>query len=196
MVYNSEKRQDHQDAIALNNKYKECNQNTKMELSEYDPVLRCWKFKIVKRDPRAIEIKPMLKPETHNRKNREAKANLVKVENKSPAQPKKEVQITKAQRQMIYRLYQDGTDKNVIAKKFEIPFRRVSREIITMNKSLGIKQTLRKNKNRHAVEELVNQNITSCMEIVRLTGISRTTVRTHLAKIKEESTAKSSKRQL
>ena len=34
MIYNAEKRQEHQDAIALTNKYKECNTNTKVKLLE------------------------------------------------------------------------------------------------------------------------------------------------------------------
>lgn len=62
MIYNTEKRQEHQEAIALTNKYKECNANTKVKLAYHCPKAKIWYFETVKRDERHAEMKSEIKP--------------------------------------------------------------------------------------------------------------------------------------
>lgn len=188
MINHVERNLEHEKAVLISEKYREFNKKTKVKLSTYDPRLRIWRFDIVERDPKAVEMKPYIKSETHNRK-----------ENKKPAKPEPQKSpILKKKRELhdeslrgeIYQLYKDGIDRKTIAKKFNISGRRVATEIWNRNTQLGIKQTLRKNTNRLNVENLYKTE-KSASVIAKQLGIARSTVRSHIEKINSEGNKKS-----
>jgi len=184
MIKHVERNLEHEKAVLISEKYKEFNKNTQYKQSVYDPVLRIRRFEVLERDPRAIEIKAFIKPETHNRKDKlENKAINSKV---SPTQPKSTKVILKENslRGKIYKAYQAGQSKQEIAESLKITIRRVSSEIGKRNLQLGVQQADRKNETRLKVEKLLKKE-TNLATIGKQLGIARNTVLYHYNKIQK-----------
>lgn len=192
MAIGFEQREELKKGIYARDRYKELNKNTIEILDSYDPILKTRKFKKTTIDENAkkfhIKPKPTPKPKPRNLKIvKSTKKEISKtIKPRKSREVKNPIDYSESKRHQLYDDFINGLTKEQLMLKYNLTKNRVSCEIYSRRRMLGLITSTR-NVSYNKCVELIKQGLTNT-QIGKQINLSRNTVSYHRSRYEKQLT--------